>query len=359
MNRINYQGLDIKTDSKYLYIHEGEQTFFRDKESVFEISFKSGETNKNISSLFGISMFGREQVLRGMKRPELFTHTTLTLNGLKFWKSTYDQHIVKIVIVGDSETRVLQTYEYTTIIINKDNVEDKSLIEHIFYSGGLKYIIPETPKACISDWEWRNFQKIVVNKKSLDITSDSGTIYYLRNKYDDYRIRSIDYQNQFIEELRKILGEYGIELVRFNREKTLSNPSYVSYRFSQTPSSELHPGIREENNEIMSRKVGVEFELRCDNTQLFFDFKNKYTNVNLLTNFVEMSTMDKYGDLWVSAIKWGRVTEDFSQMYDQDSNQNFSLSCQFSAELHFYEVFDNSSEFIKEISLELSTEGVE
>jgi len=63
--------------------------------------------------------------------------------------------------------------------------------------------------------------------------------------------------------------------------------------------------------------------------------------------------MDKNGDLWTSAIRWGRITEDFNQMYEQDNNQNFSLSCQFSAELFFYEVYDKTVGFVKEILTEL------
>ena len=141
--------------------------------------------------------------------------------------------------------------------------------------------------------------------------------------------------------------------MRYNREKTLTRTSYVSYRFSQTPSSYLHPLYRDPQDQITSKRLLVEFELRTSNTQLFFDFKNKYINVDLLTNFCEMTTMDKYGDLWTSAIKWGRITEDFNQMYEQDNNQNFSLSCQFTAELFFYEAYDTSIEFIKEINVEL------
>ena len=214
-----------------------------------------------------------------------------------------------------------------------------------------------TPKKCLGTWEIRNFPRIIVGDKSLDIKSDSETVYSLREKYDNYRIRSIDYQNQFIEELRKRLGEYGIELARYNREKTLSNTSYVTYKFSQTPVNYNHPMYSDEHCTILNHRLSVELELRCDNTQLFFDFKNKYNNVDLLTNFCEMSTMDKYGDLWVSAIKWGRITEDFSQLYEADNNSNFSLQCQFSCELYFYEAYDDRFSFIEEINIEIENEN--
>lgn len=358
MNTVNYQGLQISSDCKYFYIHSGDCNYRREnkKDSLLEISFKEGSTNKEIGQLFGIEVPGKTMVLRGMSEIERFSEVTVTINGLKFIKTTYDPHIFRIVIVGDGKSQVIQTYEHTTIIISDKDKEDRTLMSAILCGingQSLLYLKPIAAKRCLATWEWCNFPRILITDKSLELESSSKTVYYLRRKYDNYRIRNIDYQNQFIEEIRKRLDEYGVELVRYNREKTLTRTSYVSYRFSQTPSAALHPMYRDPGEDVTSKRLMVEFELRTSNTQLFFDFKNKYINVDLLTNFAEMTTMDKYGDLWTSAIKWGRVTEDFNQMYEQDNNQNFSLSCQFSAELYFYEAYDNSLEFIKEILIEI------
>lgn len=356
-NTVNYQGLQISSSCKYLYIHSGDSNYCRNTDSVYEISYKEGSTNKEIGKLFGIKAVGREQKLRSMSRAEIFPNVTVTINGLKFIKTTYDPHIFRIVLIGDGKSQVIQTYDYTTILISEKDRRDKSLMSAILCGingQSLLYLKPVAAKKCLETWEWRNFPRLIIDNKSLDLTSDSEVIYYLRSKYDNYRIRNIDYQNQFIEEIRKRLDEYGVELVRYNREKTLTRTSYLSYRFSQTPSAYLHPMYRDESNQVTSKRLNIEFELRTNNTQLFFDFKNRYINVDLLTNFCEMTTMDKYGDLWTSAIKWGRITEDFSQMYEQDNNQNFSLSCQFNAELFFYEAYDTNIGFIKEILLELT-----
>ena len=354
-NTVNYQGLQISSSCKYLYIHSGDCNYCRNVDSVYEISFKEGSTNREIGNLFGIKTIGREQYLRSMSKAEIFPEVTVTINGLKFIKTTYDPHIFRIVIIGDGKSQVIQTYEHTTILISDKDKNDKTLMSAILCGvngQSLLYMKPVAAKKCLNTWEWKNYPRIIINNKSLDLKSESDTIYYLRSKYDNYRIRSIDYQNQFVEEIRKRLDEYGIELVRYNREKTLTRTSYLSYRFSQTPISYNHPMYRD--NDLTSKRLNTEFELRTNNTQLFFDFKNRYINVDLLTNFCEMTTMDRYGDLWTSAIKWGRITEDFNQLYEQDNNQNFSLSCQFNAELFFYEVYDNSLEFINEILLELA-----
>ena len=322
-NTVNYQGLQIVSSCKYLYIHSGDCNYCRNTDSVYEISFKEGSTNKEIGNLFGIKTIGREQYLKSMSKAEIFPNVIVTINGLKFEKLTYDQHIFRIVLIGDGNSQVIQTYEHTTILISDKDKEDKTLMSAILCGingQSLLYMRPIAAKKCLNSWEWRNFPRIIINNTSLDLKSESTTIYYLRAKYDNYRIRNIDYQNQFVEEIRKRLDEYGVEFVRYNREKTLTRTSYVSYRFSQTPVSALHPAYRDDLNQITYKKILVELELRTSNTQLFFDFKNRYINVDLLTNFCEMTTMDKYGDLWTSAIKWGRITEDFNQMYEQDNN---------------------------------------
>ncbi len=91
--------------------------------------------------------------------------------------------------------------------------------------------------------------------------------------------------------------------------------------------------------------------------QMFYDFKNKYNNVDLLTNMCEYKTQDRYGDSWTAAVKWGPITEDFNHVYAQDNNSNFSYQCQFRAELFFYEVYDRMKSVILEVNYELELEN--
>ena len=358
MTSLNYQGLDINTSCRYIYLHTGDTFSFRENKqtSVYEVIFPEGSTSDNVSGVLGIPRVGENQVLSGMSRPEKFSSVTVTLNGLRFRKTTYDQHILKVVIVKDSDSRVIQSYQGTTLVVSEGDYRNQEFIDFLLYSGGLKYLTPETPKKCKKGWEIRNFPRIIIGSKSIELESDSQVVYSLREKYDNYRIRSIDYQNQFVEEIKKRLSDYGVEFVRFNKEKTLSMTSYVTYKFSQTPVNSNHPMYSDKHCKITSHRLPVELEIHTTNTQLFFDFKNRYQNVDLLTNFCEMTTMDKYGDLWTSAIKWGRLSEDFSQTYESDNNSNFALSSQFTCELYFYEAYDDKFNFIDEINLEISSE---
>ena len=352
-SEIIYQGIRIVAPGcKYFYVKKGSGIKCYKTDSVYTIEFPEGAKSQAVADTLGLEHLGGPQILTEMSRPERFKDIIFSLNSLKFKKLTYDPHIIKIIIVSDSESRVVQTYKGTTIVVSKDDYKNPEFIKYIFGTGGLKFIRPVIPAKSICSWEFRNFPYILITNP-VELESESQTVYSLRNRYDDYRIRSVDYQEQFIKEIGKILEDYGIELVRINRETTLKTTSYVSYNFSQTPVKNNHPGWSDEDSGRLNHRVPVEFEFRCTNMQMFYDFKNRYNNVDLLTNMCEFKTTDKYGERWTAAVKWGPVTEDFSQQYMPDANSNFSYQCSFRAELFFYEVYDKISSIIQTIYYEL------
>ena len=356
MSEIIYKGLVLKSlkGCKFFNIQEGSvNSLVEDtKTSTLTLTYVSGSTLGLLSDELGIELLdSRGKEIVPTNGPKRFTTTYITLNGLKFQKMTSDPHIFHMIIVSDSESRVAQDYNSTTIVVSQEDIENQDFINFLFFSGGLKFLRPvgNKPKC----YKIRNFPKLIFKTSDLNLTSESTTVYTLRRRYNDYVIRSIDYQDQFILEIRRILDDYGIELVRWNREETLAKTSYISYRFDQTPTRVHHPNYRDEEDRVMSHRVPVEFTLRTPDTPMFFDFKNKYNNVDLLTNFCEFKTSDRYGQRWTAAIKWGQISEDFNHMYQSDDNSNFSNQCQFRAELYFYEVLDDRFEFIDEITTAL------
>lgn len=358
MNEVIYKGLYLSSHkSKYFLVTEGSTTSLVDDidNSVLRLTYMPGQTSKAIAKLLGICHQGADQEMTPMTSASKFPNITLTLNGLKLKKLTYDPHIVRIVIVSDNESRVAQSYDHTTIVVSKDDYKNPEFVKLIFFSGNLVYLKPVSMPKCFTngDWEFRNYPKILVSNSDVTLNSESQWIYSLRNNYDRYLIRAIDYEDQFLDELKHILEEYGIELCRYNREKTLQVTSYVSYRINQTPVRSVHNFYSDGLEDVVSYRIPIEFELRTTNMHLFFDFKAKYQNVNLLTNLCEFKTSDRYGSRWSAAVKWGRLSEDFSHLYESDNNSNFSYQCQFNCELHFQEVFDKSYGFIQEVLIDL------
>lgn len=348
---IIYKGLKLvsKEGCKYLKVQEGsENSFIEDSESsTMILTYVPGTSSSELSGLLGLELIGDDPGLEPTGNAIKLKDVCITINNLKLKKLTSDNHIINIVIVGDSESRVIQDYYSTTIVVSKEDATNQKFIDFLFYSGNLLYLQPVGPK--VKCWRIYNFPKILIKDTDLTLTSTSDEVYTLRRRYDDYVIRAVDYQDQVILELRRILEDYGLEFVRQNKETTLKRTSYVTYQFSQTPSKLNHPYYKDCENRIISQKIPIDFVLHTPDMVMFFDFKNKYNNVDLLTNFCEFKTMDKYGKKWIAAIKWGSITEDFNHQYQPDDNSNFAYQCNFRCELFFYEVFDEHYYFLKEI----------
>jgi hypothetical protein len=355
-NEIIYRGLRLNSSkSKYFQVKEGTINSLYENNNTLTLTYSPGSSAKSLSLSLGIPLVGPgNMTMESMSTPTRFSNPTITLNGLKLEKLTYDPHIINIVIVEDSESRVVQAYTHTIFVISKNDYRNPEFIKFLFYSGQLLYLKPVGPK--ISGYEIRNFPKIIVSNSDINLESENETYYSLRKRYDDYLIREIDYQDQFILEVRRILTNYGIELVRLNKERTLSTTSYVTYQFTQTPTLAHHPNRRDYDRDIISHKQPIEFTLHTPDMVLYHDFKNKYANVNLLSNLVEFKTTDKAGDRWTAAAKWSVITEDFNHTYQSDDNSNFAFQCQFRCELYFYEVIDTRYDFLQEIVTSLDTE---
>ena len=352
-----YRGLKINTSCKYFQAKEGSSfSITEDKlTSVITLTYKIGSSSKEVAEKLGIDLIGGGSLLLEPTgtSPKKVRKFTVSLNGLTLEKQTLDPHTVRLVIVRDSESRVVQDYWGTTLVISEKDYKNPEFIEYLFYSGGLLYLKPIGPK--VINYELRNFPKLILSNKDLVLTSNNSVVYSLRKRYNDYLIREIDYQDQFILELRRILDDYGVELVRVNKEQTLASTSYVTYQINQTPTSVLHPHRGDVERDILSLQQPVEFSLHTTDMVLYHDFKKKYANVDLLSNFCEFKTTDRYGGRWTAAVKWGQITEDFNHTYLSDDNSNFSFQCHFRCDLYYYEVFDRRFETLKEISVILET----
>lgn len=357
-NEIIYNGLHITTDKcRYFQVVQGkyDTVFENENTSTLTITYSPGSSAKSLSNSLGLPLVGSgNTIMTPMSKPSRFSHPTITLNGLRLERLTYDPHIINIVIADDTESRVVQNYKNTVFVVSKADYKNEEFINYLFYSGQLLYLRPVGPR--VRNYRIYNFPKLIIGDSDVEVESTNDTIYTLRKRYNDYLIREIDYQDKFLLEIRRILDDYGVELVRLNKEKTLTKSSYITYQFNQTPTNYSHPKRGDLERNIMSHKQPVEFVFHTTDMVLYHDFKNKYSDVLLLTNFVEFTTLDKYGDPFTAAVKWSSITEDFNHIYQPDDNSNFAFQCQFRCDLSYYEVLDTRFGFLEEINTILRTE---
>ena len=354
-NEFIYKGLLIRTNCKYFQAKFGDIVNYSEnlKTSTATLEFPKSYTAEQVSNLTGLKLIGNGDIeLESMGLPTRITQSGVVLNGLRLNKLTFDNHTINIIIVNDSESRVVQSYERTVIVVSVEDYRNPEFIKFLFYTGNLLYLRPagQLPE----NWEIRNFPKIIVDSGIKNLESSSDTVFSLRRRYDDYVIREIDYQNQFILEARKRLEDYGVQLVRINKETSLVKTSYVQYQFVQTPVRAQHPLSDDIGREILNFHQPIEFVLHTNDMVLYHDFKNKYLNLDLLSNLTEFKTTSRYGTRYTAAVKWGYITEDFNQLYQPDDNSNFAYQCQFRCDMFFTEIKDSRFKFLEEINWELN-----
>ena len=149
-NEVIYKGLRLSSSKcRYFQVKEGhENSLIEDPTtSVLTLTYSPGSSAKSLSIALGIPCVGPgTSPMEPMGMVERFKQVTVTLNGLKLEKLTYDTHVINLVIVSDSESRVVQTYNYTTFVVSKDDYKNPEFIEFLFYSGNLLYLRPIGPK---------------------------------------------------------------------------------------------------------------------------------------------------------------------------------------------------------------------
>ena len=233
INKVIYRGLELmpRKGSKYYNVVEGCTDSLVEVNGVLTLTYKPGSTSWSLSEFLGIPKIGKNMEMEPTRRPVRFKEVIVSLNGLRLQKMTADDHIIHIVIVADSESRVVQNYSGTTIVVSEEDCDNPDFINFLFYSGNLLYIKPVGPKP--KCYKLFNFPRIPIKNATLELSSSNREVFTLRRRYNDYVIRAIDYQDQFLEEIRRILDGYGLELVRYNKETTLKKTSHVLYQINQ------------------------------------------------------------------------------------------------------------------------------
>ena len=356
MNEIVYCGVKFYTECSYYRFRVGDYPSIvtNDIQSTVDISFKEGMTSSELCRFLSLECINDMEV----KETKNFVHyspVTVSLNNLKLRKVTEDPHTISIILVDDHPSRVVQSYDKTIMVLNIEELKEDDFRKFLF--DGLKYLRLSN-KSDYNKYDFYNFPKVTIYNKSLNLTSDNKYINKLRGTHDIYLLKAVDYEHEFFRRLQEICEGFGLELTRINREETLKSTSYVSYSFNQTPVKYVHVRSKIYQNDVMCHMVPIDFQLRTPDMVLFFDFKNRYNNVDIFTNFTEFKTQDKYGVEWNTAVKWSPITEEFNQQYNTDDNSNFSYQCSFRAELYFYEIYDKEYNYIKQIIVELKSAGM-
>jgi len=146
-------------------------------------------------------------------------------------------------------------------------------------------------------------------------------------------------------------GEF--KLLRYPVEEYTQTGNTIIYKLPEIGVQISRKTGYESLSSVVEHKTTVTFELSTPNQQLYWDFRNRYQNLNFLSNFTTFLTPDSVGTNWSAFIKWGVLSPDNETEYSADSKNNFAFKIEFSCELYYHVVYNTLYTMIYQIVYDL------
>lgn len=349
--KILTQGIEITTNCKYIKFSESKS--FRviedNQSSVLTIYFREGlrscdVTDNHLRYVYK-DKFHETDYIRVI-------NPVVDICGLKFRKITTEIVNFSQYVVGDiSDFLVEYSINHVRVLIPKKKIHEIcTYIKCIKSIPIFEYISSDELV------ELTNITNLNIGVKNVHIDTGDKFEYFTKKFYEMYILRMIDVQERFIQLLTEKLESRGLQLLKMPIDENLRTASHVTYKISDLSHQESRKSGWSPLNEAVQHVTKFDFELSTPNLILFNDFRTRFQNLDFISNFTEFHTPDKFGNQWVSAVKWEPITTNFNSDFEQDSKGNFAYSAQFSCEVHHYVVYDVKHYKILQVILEQISE---
>lgn len=348
MDSIVSQGIRIFTKCRYLKFTLGKWIKVTEdfERSLFEITFpenlKSSELIDHRISLI------KDQLLipTDYKRIE---SPIIDLNGLVIKKLIQDHYVYNQFLVDNIEDFIMDfdSHRCTVLIPNKAKCDIDNYIKLLNHNPYLEIICYDNLKLI------ENYYNLIFSRKSVSIPSTNQFAFNTKKKYEKYILRMVDIQSSFNTQFTELLKKFGIELIRYPIAENVHAVNHIVYRITELGAQQMRKTDDEETLKYaIQHKAAIDFDASFPDIIMLTDFKNKFQNLDLVTNFTEFYTKDKLGRCWISNIKWGMISTDFEQDFSQDNFGNNAFKATFNAELYYYVVYDEVFYKIQNVILE-------
>ena len=345
MKKILLQGLKITTKSKFVRISHGDAVSVREdpKASTMDIVVPEGFRGSDIESRFVEVMEDME--LKPTDGYVMAKVPSIDLNGLVLEKIApgvynFNQFVVKDITdftAWYDERRIV-------ILVPECKIQDKrTYVETIRALPMFEVVSAEALQSPT------NIYGLKMGDESFSFDSNNGFVFATKKFYERYSLRMIDVMHSFLTKLEKRMQDFGLQLVGFQMDEESLSPNNVKYRITELGRQISRPSFSVTERYAVKHKSVIEFELSASSLVVCNDFKTRYQNYDLISNFTEFYTTDAYGVDWISSVNWGEITTNYTQDFETDQTGAIASTAQFSCELNYYVVFDDTYPRIQKI----------
>lgn len=350
MYKLVTQGLKIKTKCRYVKFTE--KDYFNVIEDIKQdclfIEFRKGFDKKDIID-------NRLEILEPGELAETefikIHNPRVSLNNLVLTKLSIGDYSFSQSIVKDIEEFTMVYNEYHCDIFIPEK-RDFDIDRYVCLINQNPYL--EVLDRC-NVKHLKNFYSINIGSKDMTLTSTSETRFNTKKVYTKYLLDMVTVFESFLDQLRVRLHDYGVELLSYPIDKNLKSDHKCIYRFTEIGKQTSHKSGSNSLRFAVEHRSTVDFRLSTPDLVLFNDFRNRYQNLDLITNFTEFYTLDKLGRRWISSVEWTPIDTSFNQDYSQDEQGNVGNETSFQANITHYTVFDEKYYRIQSHILDLIT----
>lgn len=340
-------GLKISTNCRYLKITYSDYLNIKEdfNSSCFYLDIPKGFCKKDI-------IHGRISVVDDSEVKETdfikLSNYSPIINGFKFTKLIQSDYVINQFIINNSDQ--------TNFVIRFDSSRCEIIIPKIKLHDVDAYlcILSKNPYIKVEkegcDQVLSNVYSYNITEFSGDITSNNFFEFNTSKSYSKYLLTSVKILDSFLKGVKGIVVDKGIDFIPYPKTKDVKSTNYMIYRFLEVGRQVSRRTVEQPLRFAVQKTSTISFELSCSDLKVLDDFKVRYQNLDLLSNFTMFNTTDSLGRIWLSNVMWSPIPTDFNQeLMEQDSQAYTAHRIEFTATISYYEVYDETYHRISEV----------
>jgi hypothetical protein len=329
MNKIIYNGIRIETDLKFIqFIKKDIRGLNEDiNDSILFILFKEGDTSSSIVD-------PRVTLIedKPLEETKLIKTSNLVnkINGVLIKKLVPKEFIINQYIFKDLNQSYVLYNESRCDIYLRSGISESSYLD-------LLASIPYLETSLDSHLVISNISNCLIDKKALNYTFNNDRVFKHKSAYEDYIVDEPLVLFQVKRKLLEVLYDDGFETLKLDdQDELIEVPNVISYTINN---SDYEPYVKRSSpivNKLIMATVPVEWKIKTTSISKAFDIKNKYMNLNLISNLTSIIIKDYNNNDLRIAIEWELVSGqlgDKSTINDEENNYSHQVS--FNCTIHF------------------------
>jgi hypothetical protein len=195
-----------------------------------------------------------------------------------------------------------------------------------------------------------NISGILMSNKKIEYNYSNQRVYSIKSEYTDYIVDEALVTYQIKSKILNQLYSHGFESLKTNDEDELVEvPDIISYSI-QNSDYELSPKRGSYFlNKLYKVMMPIEWKISATSISKIWDIKNKYINLELISNITSIKIKDYNGNDFRIALEWDLQPSGIIGDKDSIKNEqgNYSHNLSVSCKVHFIILMEDRMENAK------------